>query len=466
MKTIGADLERAPLFRLMIRFSVPAVAAYLVYGFYTIADRMIVGLFLGPLALASVTLAFPVVICQFSLTVLISIGASSLVSLYIGERNRTHAERVMGNALTLLLAGSALMAGAGLAFLDPLLHLLGVGPESWAMAGDYLRILLAGTPLALLGFLLTSLIRAQGEPTMSMTIMVFGAILNVVLDLLFIRGMDMGTGGAALATVLAEGASAAWAFVWLHRAPGGLRIKLHHLRIHSRLASRMLVVGLAPFLMDIAACLQHGVLNRQLLDFGGPVEVAALGILFPLQSVLMDVIFGISDGIQPVFGTNCGAGHMDRLAGALRRALAGSALAVGIITAVMLMMAEVLTTWFTDDPELARRAAAVAWIFLAATPFTALAVIGALYFQATGRGATATTLGLLRQGAIMIPLLLLLPGFWGLTGVWMAVPLADLVACVPILLVLRHEVNCLEATGPALVRPPGPFPGREGKENP
>jgi putative MATE family efflux protein len=413
--------------RLLLKFSVPAIVGMLVNALYNVVDRIFIGLGVGPLGIAGATVGFPIMIVQMAFGMLIGMGATALVSIRLGEKKQEEAERILGNAFSLLVLISLVLMAAGLVWLRPLLALFGASPAILAQGYDYVSVILTGSVFMGVGFGMNGFIRAEGNPRMAMLTMLIGAVLNTLLDPLFIFVFRMGVRGAAIATVISQAVSAAWVLSYFLGGRSLLRIRLPNLKISREIAGRIVAIGFAPFAMQLAASVLNALLTRQLQRFGGDLAIAAMGIFFSLNMLILMPVFGINQGAQPLIGYNYGARRFDRVKQTLRIAIAAATAVVMVGFAVVeLFPASLIRLFSRDSAELTAIGVTAIRICLATLPIVGFQIVAASYFQAVGKPRQAMLLMLSRQVLLLIPAILFLPRFFGLLGIYYAVPLADL----------------------------------------
>lgn len=434
--------EKIPV--LLWRFSIPAIVGMVVNALYNVVDSIFVGNWVGEIGLAAVTIAFPVMLVLMGLGMLIGVGASTLVSIRLGERKQPEAERILGNALSLALIVAVVFTGVSLLFLDPILRLLGAEEEILPYARDFTRIILAGSLFMHLGFGLNNIIRAEGNPKVAMATMLISAILNTILNPLFIMVFHLGIAGSALATVLSQAVSAIWVLSYFLGKKSTLKLRLAALALDQRIVTNIFKVGFSPFMMQIAASLVTLLLNFALLKQGGELAIAAAGIINRVGMLVLMPIFGINQGVQPIIGYNHGAGNFIRVRQALKIAIY-AATSLCILGFVLIQaLAPYIIRGFNQNPDLVVLGAHGLRIMCALVPVIGFQVVGSGYFLAVGRAGVAMLLSLSRQVILLIPLLLILPGILGLEGVWIATPAADLGAALLTVWLLYYELNHLK----------------------
>lgn len=425
------ELGRAPIGGLLLRFSLPAIVGMLVNAIYNVVDRLFIARGVGPLGLAGATVAFPVMLVLMAFGMLIGMGGSSLVSIRLGERRERDAERILGNAAGLMVIISLVIAGLGLAFLEPILRLFGASDTILPYAKSYTSIILAGSVFQGIGFGLNNFIRGEGNPKTAMVTMLIGAVLNIILDALFIFGFGWGVAGAALATVIAQAVSAAWVLAYYLSGKSHLKLRASDLTPRPEVFMPMLAIGAAPFAMQLASSVVNGLLNNQLQRYGGDDAVSAMGIIFSIITFIVMPIFGLNQGNQPIVGYNYGAKNFGRVRKAMFLAIGAASATVlsGFLAAQL--AAPALTRIFAGGaPELVALASRALRIYTLGLPLIGFQIVSAGYFPASGKPREAMFLSLTRQVILLIPLLVILPLRFGLDGVWMSPPISDCLSAI------------------------------------
>lgn len=435
-----------PIGPLLAHFSVPAVIGTLVNGLYNVVDRIFVGHQVGALGIAAISVCFPVMMIMMAFGMLISRGGNTLMGIRLGQKHPDEAEEVLGNSFSLYLVLSVAFIGLGLLGLAPLLTLFGASDAILPMARQYLAIILLGMPLQLIALGMSNFIRGEGNPRTAMWTMFFGSGLNIVLDPIFIFGLHLGVRGAALATVLAQGVAALWV---LHYFLGGrslLKLRRAFLRLRPALVRQIVTIGAPPFAMIVGASAIIAVLNNRLSTYGGNVALSVMGVIFSVQMLVRMPLIGLNQGAQPILSFNYGALQYNRVRQVLKTALAvASAVVVLCYLAIELQPAAIFHLFSPDDQALAVMGSRAIRIFLLMLPLFGIQMVGTNYFQAVGRARVAMLLTLCRQGVILIPLVLILPLFFGLTGIWYAAPIADGASTLLIGVFLLRELRLLAA---------------------
>ncbi|SMC75312.1 MATE family efflux transporter [Sporomusa malonica] len=421
-------LGQEKISKLLWNFSLPAIVGMVVNALYNIVDSIFVGNGVGDIGLTAVTIAFPIMIILMAIGMLIGIGASTLVSIRLGEQKHHEAEVILGNAFTMMIIAVLPMTAVALLFLDQILVLLGAEPNVLPYAREFTRIILIGSIFMHIGFGLNNIIRAEGNPKVAMATMLIAALLNTMLNPLFIFVFKLGIAGSALATVSAQAVSAAWVLHYLTSDKGVLKLRRENLRLDTDIVKEIVKIGLSPFIMQIAASVVTVIYNYSLLRYGGELAVAAIGIINRVAMLILMPVFGISQGVQPILGYNYGAKNYTRVIEVIKLGMyAATAVSVLGFIATQLFATPIIRV-FNDNPELITIGSSGLSLFLVMLPIIGFQVIGANYFQAVGKANYAIFLSMSRQVIILIPAIIVLPQFFGLQGIWIAGPVADFVS--------------------------------------
>lgn len=432
--------------KLLLKFSIPAIVGMIVNALYNIVDRIFIGNFVDSLGLAGVTIAFPIMIIQMAFAMLVGIGATSLISIRLGEGKKKEAEQILGNAMVLLVIFSGLFSIFGLTFLDPILRLFGASPGVLPYSKAYLNIILYGAVFQTIGFGMNNFIRAEGNPNRAMSTMLIGAILNTILDPIFIIVFNMGIKGAALATIISQAASAAWVLSYFFGKKSSLEVRKENWKLKLPIVKGILAIGSAPFAMQVAASATTTLLNHSLKTNGGDLAISAYGAINSFATILLMPIFGINQGSQPIIGFNYGAKKYDRVKKTLLTAImtATAFTMIGFIV-TRIFPAQLVALFNSKDKELIEVGANGMKIFFTMLPVIGFQIVSSNYFQATGKPKQAMLLSLSRQVLMLIPAILILPRFFGLNGVWMAGPTADFFATLLTGSFILYELKNLQS---------------------
>ncbi|NLN84220.1 MAG: MATE family efflux transporter [Firmicutes bacterium] len=412
--------------KLLLKFSLPAIVALIVNALYNIVDSIFVGQGVGDLGLAGVTICFPIVTTFIAFIMLVGMGATALISIRLGEQKQEEAETIVINALILFIVMGISLTVLGLIFLEEILLLFGATPTVLPYATKYLRIILIGSVFLAIGTGMNNFIRAEGNPKTAMVTMFIGAITNIILDYVFIFIFKWGIEGAAFATILSYVLTSTWVLYHFYSGRSTLKIRGKKLQLESIIVTQIIRLGIPTFIIQVTSSIQQLILNRSLARYGGDLALAAIGVIMSITTFLIMPAMGIGQGAQPILGFNKGAKEYGRVKETLGLSIlaATSVIFLGFIVSKIWPLQ--LIGLFNKNPDLIELGAHGMNIFFKLIPLVGVQMLGASYFQAVGKPNHATLLGLLRQIIIFIPLLIVLPHFWGLEGVWWSAPLSDL----------------------------------------
>ncbi|WP_258359854.1 MATE family efflux transporter [Moorella sulfitireducens] len=420
------ELEFAPIGRLLWRFSWPAIVGMLCGALYNVVDRAFVGRGVGPLAIAATTVAFPIMIILMALSLLIGVGATALISIRLGEQKKEEAEVVAANATALLVLLPLCFSLLYLSFPEPILRMFGASDEVLPYARDFTHIIMLGSVFGSIGMGMNNFIRAEGNPVMAMSTQVLGALINGVLNYIFIFHLGMGIRGSALATVLGQLFATLWVLSYYLTGRSLVKLKLKNFRLRLPVVLNIVSIGFAPFAMQIASSLQQVILNKTVLVYSGDLGLSAVGILMSIIALMIMPILGISQGAQPLIGFNFGARRLERVKATLKMAtIAASCVSVTGYLVLRIWPDEIAGLFTKGDTTLTTMTASVMVVFFAMVFVVGFQIVCSQYFQAVGKAVKAAVLSLSRQVLFFIPLLLILPHIWGVNGVWLTAPIAD-----------------------------------------
>jgi putative MATE family efflux protein len=418
---------------------------------YNLVDAIFIGRGVGTLGIAGLAICFPVQLIILAIGQLIGMGSASIISRAIGAGDEARAHRAFGNALTLTFLSAAILTTGGLVFLDDLLRIFGATEEILPYARDYLSVILWGTAFRAYAMSQNNIIRSEGRAKVAMTVMLIGAGVNIALDPIFIFGLGMGMRGAALATVLAQACTTTFIVIFFASGRSSLSMRRSDLRLSLPIVRETLAVGASSFGRMVAGSAVVVILNRTLGHYGGNIAIATYGILNRLIHFAFMPMLGFSQALQPVAGYNYGARQFDRAKRALRiSSIRSTVFAVGAF-GVLIVFARPLIQLFTRDRELIELSVTALRTIALAFPMVGIQITGATMFLALGRAGPALFLTLSRQIIFLIPLVLVLPLVMGLNGVFVAFPIADVLATAITVVMLKREFARLNRMEEALV---------------
>lgn len=424
---LGTD----PMLRLIFRMALPAVAAQFVNLLYAIVDRVYIGHIpgIGTDALAGVGVTMSIVILISSFSAIVGAGGAPLAAIALGQGNRERAGKILGNGFVLLLLFTVVTSSLAYLFMEPVLLLTGASEYTLGYAEDYLSVYLLGTLFVELSVGLNAFINTQGRPGIAMTSVLIGAAMNIVLDPVFIFGLDMGVKGAALATILSQACSAGWVLRFLFSRQASLPLERRYMKLDKGIVLSMLALGVSPFIMASTESLVGFVLNGSLKHFGD-IHVSALAILQSAMQFASVPLVGFAQGFVPVASYNYGHGYKDRVRSCFRISLITMFSFNFVLMLLMICFPSVVASAFTDDEVLIGTVRCVMPVFLAGMTIFGLQRACQNMFVALGQARISIFIALLRKVILLIPLALLLPRFWGVNGIYAAEAISDATAAV------------------------------------
>ena len=434
------ELAKSPIGPLLLKFYIPAFVGVLANTLYNIVDRIFIGQGVGAEALSGVSAVFPIMLIVMGFGLLIGIGSGVLISISLGRKNKESAEKILGTGFTLMLLVSAFITLVGFALKKPILHAFGATGEIFGFANDYLNVILLGTVFQVVGFSLNNIIRSEGNARIAMFSMLLSAGTNVILNPVFIFGLGWGVQGSAWATNISMLLLDVWVIAHFRSKRAVIRLKRTYIRVDFQILKEITAIGLSPFAMQIAGSLVQGILNSRLIRFGGDLAVGGMGIINSIISLVGMTIVAINMASQPVIGFNYGARSFVRVKEVLKTTVAGATI-IAIVSSILieLFSAEIVSLFNTSSPRLAEITVPGLRIFAISLPVVGFQIVTGNYFQSVGKARIAILLTLLRQIIVLLPLLLILPRWFGLNGIWIANPVSDTVSAMIVFVFLVRE---------------------------
>lgn len=446
------NLATAPIGRLLLKYSIPAIIGMMVASLYNVVDRIFIGNIpdIGNVAISGVGVTMPVTTIVLAFSMLIGFGATSNISLCLGKGDKNDAEHILGNSLVLSIIVSLLLTAVGLLLCDFLLMRFGASQDTLPYARDYIIIILWGTVFNLTSFSVNSTIRADGSPITAGATMLVGCGLNMILDPIFIFVFGWGVKGAAIATVISQFISCAWVILYYFGGNSKLKITAKTIKLKLKYIVMIFAIGVSPFAMQISISVVQGILNNGLKRFGGDNAIGAYTIITSISMLFMMAIFGLNQGGQPIIGYNYGAKNYNRVKRTLKTTITlGTAfLVLGFV--IIQTFPQFLIGMFNNDESLVKIATEGMKINLFTIPLLAACVMGSTFFQFIGKPKVSLVLSLMRQFLLLIPVLLLLPNFLGLKGIWFAQPICDTVSFIVIIACVLNEFRRCDREIPLL----------------
>lgn len=421
-------LGKESIGKLLFKLSTPVIIGMLVQALYNVVDTLFVGKAYGTesvQAIGGLSIAFPVQMIIMAFGIVLGTGGSSIISRALGAKELEKAERTLGNVFSLSLILSVLIAIPCLLYLDVILETFGATPGILPYAMEYLKYIIAGGIFFVFGVSVQHIVRAEGNARFAMNAMLIGAGINIFLDPLFIFGFGMGVQGAAIATILSQAVSSGWLLQYCLKGKGAVHFKSGNLKPDLGIIKEIGAIGVGAFVMQASSSLMMIFVYNALATHGGDVAIAVFGIVIRINSFIFLPLLGMSFGLQPIVGYNYGAKQFGRIAEAVKLALIATT-AFGLLGLLIIyLFTEQLLGLFSADLEYLAVGKHAIKIMLLGMPLIGLNVVAMTLFQALGKARPSFLLSLSRQILFLIPLVVILPGFYGLDGVWAAYPTSD-----------------------------------------
>ena len=432
-------LGTEPIGKLLTQYAIPAIIAMTASSLYNMADSIFIGHGVGPLGIAGLALTFPLMNLAAAFGSLVGVGASTLVSVKLGQKDYDGANNVLGNVFMLNLIMGIAFSVVFLAFLDPVLYFFGASDQTISYARDYMRIILYGNVITHMYLGLNSVLRSSGYPKMAMFATLLSVVVNCLLNPLFIFVLDWGIKGAAWATVFSQLLSLIGQLIHFARPSQLLHFHKGIYKLHKELVEGIISIGMSPFLMNLCSCLIVLLINWGLKEHGGDMAIGAYGIVNRIVFLFAMIIMGFNQGMQPIAGYNYGARQYRRVIDVTKLTTLWG---VGVATTGFLichLFPEFIVGFFTTDEELTSAAVYGLHIVFAVFPIVGFQMVSTNFFLSVGLSRTAIFLSLTRQMLFLVPCLIVLPRIWGTFGVWVSIPIADLTATIVTAIVLIRQ---------------------------
>lgn len=427
--------------KLLLKQAIPASIGILIMSVNMIVDTIFVGRWIGVMAIAAITVVLPIAFLISSIGMGIGVGGSSIISRALGAKNNSKAFMVFGNQISLTLGLSVLFVIIGTFFCLPILKLFGANGAIVEPARDYFNIVILGVPFLAFAMMGNPVIRAVGKPNYAMFTLIFPAITNIILDIIFIKHLDLGMYGAGLATSISYGVSGVfilWFFLSKHSV---LKINPKYFIINFPILKEIIALGGVTIVRQGTISLLVIVLNYMLFKYGGELAIAVYGIINRVMMFALFPVLGVTQGFLPIAGYNYGANDVGRVKQTITIAIIfGTGIATLIFILIMIFPQE-LVGLFTEDTSLLNTTPKALMIAFLATPVITTQLVGSAYFQAAGKALPALLLTLLKQGVFLIPLVFILPKFYGVNGIWMSFPIADVMSTLVTYIFLKREIK-------------------------
>lgn len=424
-KKAALELGTKPVGKLLMQYAIPAIIAMTASSLYNMVDSIFIGQGVGPLAISGLAITFPLMNLSAAFGAAVGVGASTFISVKLGQKDYDTAKHILGNTMTLNLIMGLGVGLVCLLFLDPILRFFGASDQTIPYARDYMVIILLGNVITHMYFGLNSVLRAAGKPKHAMSATIFTVVLNTILDPLFIYTFGLGIKGAAYATVLAQSLALIWQLYIFSRPKELLHFKRGTFRPQSNIIRNIIAIGLSPFSMNVCACIVVIFINNSMVHYGSDLAVGAYGIANKVAFIFVMINMGVNQGMQPIAGYNYGAMRYDRLMKVVKYSIiaATAIMTTGFIIAMTIPGP--CARLFTTDPTLIDLSAKGIRYIMVAFPVVGYQMVVSNFFQSIGKAKISIVLSLSRQLLILLPLLLILPTMFGINGVWVSMPVSD-----------------------------------------
>ena len=436
-KKVPTELGTERVGKLLMQYAIPAIIAQIAASLYNLIDRAFIGHMpdVGSDAISGLTNTFPFMNLSVAFGAMIGVGGATLLSVRLGQRDYTSAKNILGNLVTLNVIVGILFAAVSFLFIDDILLFFGASENTLPFARDYMEVILLGNIITHLYFGINAALRSSGHPQQAMTATIMTVVMNAALTPLFIFGFDMGIRGAALATILAQAITLVWQTKLLSNPNELLHLQRGIYKLKGEIVKRILRIGMSPFLINTAACIVVIIINQGLRENSsstadGDLSTAAYGISNSMQFIFVMIALGLTQGMQPIVSYNYGAKQPARVRSALMLTIKWATLVTTFGGVVCVAFPGLVARIFTKDPLLIERASWAMRVMCMFMPVIGFQLVITNFFQSIGKVNRSIFLSLTRQVLMLIPLLIILPKFYGVEGVWYSMPISDVVAAM------------------------------------
>ncbi len=433
---VPTELGTENVSKLLRQYALPAIIAMTASSLYNMVDAIFIGQGVGPLAISGLAVTFPFMNLATAFGTLVGVGASTLLSMLLGQRNYDIAKKVLGNVIVLNSVIGILFTIVSLIFLDPILYFFGASEDTIPYAREYMEIILLANVITHIYFGLNSLVRSSGHPKKAMAATIITVILNAILDPIFIFTLDMGIKGAAIATVLAQICSLLWIILFFTNKRAVVHFEKGIFVLDPRIVKESFAIGLAPFLMNFVSCFIVIVINKSLKIYGGDLSIGAYGIVNRIVFVFIMVVMGLTQGMQPIVGYNYGSRQIDRVFEALKKTIFYATLVLTLGFVVCMFFPRTVVSIFTTDEQLLQKSAEGLKYIVLMFPLVASSMVIGNFFQSIGKPKRSIFMSLSRQLIFLLPCLWILPPIFGTLGVWYSFAVSDFLATVVAYIIL------------------------------
>lgn len=450
-KIVATELGTERIRKLLVQYAVPAIIAMTASSLYNIIDSIFIGQGVGAMAISGLALTFPLMNLAAAFGSLVGVGAATLISVRLGQKDYETAQRVLGNVVTMNLIIGVSFGIVALIFLDPILYFFGASEATLPYAHDFMTIILLGNVVTHMYLGLNAVLRASGHPKQAMYATITTVIVNTILAPIFIYGFEWGIRGAATATVMAQIVSLIWQFRILTNKNELLRLRRGIYKLKKKIVTDSLAIGMSPFLMNLAACFIVILINKGLKEYGGDLAIGAYGIVNRIGFFFVMIVIGINQGMQPIAGYNFGAQQYDRVMRVVKLTMIGATCVTTFGFLIGEFCPHLIASVFTTDRQLIDLAAEGMRIVVFCFPIIGIQMVTTNFFQSIGMASKSIFLSLTRQLLFLLPGLLILPHIMesmvnnGALGVWISMPVADFFSTLVAIYMFCHQLKKFKA---------------------
>lgn len=435
-KQATLELGTKPVGKLLLQYALPAIIAMTASSLYNIIDRIFIGQVVGAMAISGLAITFPFMNLSAAFGAAVGVGASTAISVKLGQRDYRTAEHLLGNTVTLSLLVGICFGLVCFIFLDPILRVFGASDETIPYARSFMQVILLGNAVTHLYFGMNAVLRAAGKPRQAMRATIVTVVLNIIFVTIFILWFGWGIRGAAFATILSQSLALIYQMRLLTNKREFLHLKPGIYRLKKALVKNILEIGISPFMMNVCACIIVIFMNNQFVKYGGDLSVGSYGIANSIGTVFVMFVFGVNQGMQPIAGYNYGSQQLDRLMRVLKLSIIVATCIMTFGWLIAMFLPHFCARMFTSDSELIRLSVRGIRLNMLFFPMIGFQMVVTNFFQCIGKVKISIFLSLSRQLLFLLPLLATLPRFFGVDGVWYSLPASDVIAAVVAAIVL------------------------------
>lgn len=438
-KTMSNTLELGtkPVGPLLMQYALPAIIAMTASSLYNIIDRVVIGQVVGPMAISGLAITFPFMNLSGAFGAAVGVGASTAISVKLGQHDYHTAVNLLGNTVTLNLIVGFALAVICLWLLDPILYFFGASEQTIPYARDFMQVIMAGTMITHMYFGMNAALRVAGKPRQAMYATIFTVVMNIILVLVFIMWLGWGIRGAALATIISQATAMIYQLKLFANKKEILHFKRGIYRLKSTLVKNIAGIGISPFLMNACACIIVIFMNNQFVKYGGDLTVGSYGIANAIGTMFVMFIMGVNQGMQPIAGYNYGSQQIDRLMEVLKLSIITATCIMTVGWLIAMFLPYYCARMFTTDTTLIAMSIHAIRINMLLFPIIGFQMVVTNFFQCIGKVQISIFLSLSRQLLFLLPLLAILPLFWGVDGVWYSLPASDLTAAIVAAIIMQ-----------------------------